>query len=101
MTSIIQEITIDAQKVLAIVDTLLPFAEKYIPALATVGGPIGLGVNLASSLLPLIGLIPVGTVITAAQQQDYLNRVQALVLLDFSGPQWQQSTAPAAATKLI
>lgn len=95
----LQTIEVDAQKVLAVIDTLLPFAEKYIPAIAPLGGPVGLGVSLASSLLPLIGLIPVGPVMTAAMQQNYLNRVQALVLLDFSGPRWKVSSPPAPAAK--
>lgn len=97
---ILQTIEIDAQKVLTLIDTLLPFAEKYIPQVAAIGGPIGLGVSLAGSLLPLLNDIPTGTVITPEIQADRLARIQSIAFLDFSGHQWMQSsTAHPAAVK--
>lgn len=87
----IQTIQLDAGEFLQFVNGLLPTLEAAVPAVATVGGPIGLGVSAAAALLPLLSKIPIGQVYTVEIQQDILNRVQALTLLDFSDPAWKRS----------
>jgi hypothetical protein len=94
MPTTVQKIEVDAQQVLNFINGILPLLEASVPAVAAIGGPIGLGVSAAAAILPFLASIPIGTVYTVEIQQDILNRVQAINLLDFSGPQWQKSTAP-------
>jgi len=91
-TSIIQTIEVDGEKLIAFVNNVLPVLETAVPALAAAGGPVGLGVSAAAALLPLLEQIPIGPTYTVEMQQNILNRVQAITLLDFSGPQWKKST---------
>lgn len=91
MPNVIQTIQIDASEILQFINSMLPTLEAAIPAVAQVGGPIGLGVSAAAGLLPLLSKIPIGEVYTVEVQQDILTRVQALSLLDFSRPEWQRS----------
>src|SRR6266404_7273176 len=90
--STIQTIEVDAQNVLKLIDTALPLIQAVAPA----GGPIGLGVSLAASFLPMLEKIPIGPTFTVEMQQDYLNRCKEAVLLDFSHPGWKlQPETPA------
>jgi len=98
MSNVIQTIEIGATEAIGIIDSILPIAEKALPVLAAAGGPIGMGVSVAAALLPLLQKIPIGPEFTVETQQDYLSRIQAVNLLDFSGPAWQLSTAPAPVT---
>jgi hypothetical protein len=92
-----QTVEIVAEDALNVIDTVLPFVEKALPAVAAVGGPIGLGVSAAAALLPLLNQIPTGTVITVAQQSALAARIAALPNM-FSGPEWKPRPATAAAT---
>ncbi len=85
--SAIQSIEIDAQKVLAAVQTVLPALEQAIPVVAAAGGPIALGVSAAAALLPLIEAIPSG-LISAEEQTDLAARINGLGS-QFAGPEWQ------------
>jgi hypothetical protein len=80
-------IEIDAEEALAVVQSVLPALESYLPSVAAIGGPLGLGVSALSALLPLINLIPSG-LISVAGQADLVNRVN-LLGSQFGGPEWQ------------
>ena len=86
--SIIQTIEIDASKALEIIQTVLPILEAYIPAIAAMGGPIGLGISAVAALLPLLQKIPSG-LISPDVQQALATRIVNLQTTAFSGPQWQ------------
>jgi hypothetical protein len=91
----IQTIQLDAGEFLQFIDGVLTPLEQAIPAVAQVGGPIGLATSAAAAILPLLSKIPIGEVYTVEQQQSILDRVQALNLLDFSAPGWQRSVPKA------
>lgn len=95
--SVIDTIEIGATEVLGIIDSVLPIVEKALPVVAASAGPVGLGVSAAAALLPLLQKIPVGPTFTVDTQQQYLQRIQAMSLLDFSGAAWQPSTQSAGA----
>jgi hypothetical protein len=95
MSNVIQTIQLDAGEILQFIDGILPPLEAVLPKVAEVGGPIGLATSAAAAILPLLSKIPIGEVYTVEVQQDYLNRVQALTLLDFSGAQWKRSVPKA------
>jgi ABC-type antimicrobial peptide transport system permease subunit len=90
MPTTIQTIQMDAQAALDFIKSALPILEATIPAVGAAAGPIGLGVSAAALLLPLLAQIPIGTVITAEEQQALKHRVQEMALLDFSSPAWQK-----------
>jgi hypothetical protein len=99
--STLQTIQMDVQSILSFIDKILPTVETAVPAIASLGGPIGVGLSAAEGIVSLLGKIPIGPVYTVEVQASYLQRVQALTLLDFSGPQWKPSsgvpaTAPAS-----
>lgn len=98
MSDVIQTIEIGATEALGIIDSVLPIVEKALPVVAASAGPVGLGVSAAAALLPLLQKIPIGPTFTVETQQSYLQRIQAVSLLDFSSAAWQPSTAgtPAA-----
>jgi hypothetical protein len=80
-------IQMDAAGALKFIQTMLPILEG---AGVAVPGPVGLGVSAAAALLvPLIGQIPTGTVVSVAEQANIMHRLGNL--LDFSGPQWVPS----------
>lgn len=91
--SVIDTIEIGATEAIDIIDSVLPIVEKAVPIVADAAGPVGLGVSAAAALLPLLQKIPIGPEFTVETQQGYLQRIQAISLLDFSGKAWQPSTA--------
>lgn len=88
MSNTLQTIQINASMALDVIKTMLPVLEAYVPAIAAMGGPIGLGISAASLLLPLLSKIPSG-VISVEEQAALENRIMALQTTAFSGPQWQ------------
>lgn len=85
--SVIQTIEIDASQALQVIQGILPVLEQWVPAVAALGGPIGLGVSAAAALLPLLEKIPSG-LISDADQAALAARVAALQTTAFSGPEW-------------
>jgi len=86
--STLQTIEINAVMALDVIKTILPVLEAYVPAIAAMGGPIGLGISAASLLLPLLAKIPSG-VISIEEQAALEHRIMTLQTIAFSGPQWQ------------
>ena len=62
MSNTLQTIQINASMALDVIKTMLPVLEAYVPAIAAMGGPIGLGISAASLLLPLLSKIPSGVI---------------------------------------
>ena len=81
-------IIVDANAALSFIRTAMPIVEAIAPRGAA-AGPVGAGVSAVALLLPLLAQIPVGTVVSVEEQASLRARMQAIVLLDFSGPQWQ------------
>ena len=81
----IQTIQVDAAALIRLTQGLLPILE----AAGVATGPAGMAVaGAAAVLLPLLSSIPIGTVITPAEQLALMQRAQALA---FAGTEWQLS----------
>jgi len=86
--STLQTIEIDASEALQLIQTFLPILEQVGP-LASVAGPVGVGVSAAIALLGLLNKIPSG-LISDADQAALQARIAALqTTTPFSGPEWQ------------
>lgn len=93
--SLAQTITIDAQRALAFVETVLPILERSLPAVAAAGGPIGMGVSAVAVAIPLItdmiAQLEAQGLIDAPAQQARVDAVDQ-AMTDFHGENWKVST---------
>jgi hypothetical protein len=88
-TTVLQKVEMTGEEILAFIQTILPYLESSLPAVAAVGGPIGMGISAAGLLLTFLDKIPIGPTFTVDQQQQLRDRVQSW-LLDFSQQPWQK-----------
>lgn len=85
-------VVLGVSTVLNIVNTQLPFLKAVIPALASIGGPIGLAISAAQGLIEIIRAIPTGGEVSVADQQLLLDEVNAIISGEaFEGAEWKQS----------
>lgn len=97
----LNNISISATQGLTIVQTTLSALKAFIPAIAAVGGPIGMGISLAASLIPLISKIPTGGEITDETQAKYRQEVDDIISgKAFEGEEWKQSGYAAASVHI-
>jgi hypothetical protein len=92
--SLAQTITLDAEKVLKFIQSVMPVVEGLTGVGASVSNPVSLGMSAASIILPLvsdmIAQLEAQGVIDPATQQARLDAVQK-ALTDFTGPEWKPS----------
>ncbi len=93
MSNTVQTIQVDSAAILNLTNAILPVLETLSPAVAGNANNIQLGISAANALLPLLSLIPTNSgLITAEEQIAQMTRLEAILSLGTSGPEWVKQT---------